>query len=59
MNREEIINILINRDGLTREEAQELCEETIELMMEDPLNAEDIMMDQLGLEPDYIIDLIG
>lgn len=56
----EVIRILMKRDGLTREEAQERLDEVREMLSEaDPWEAEDIIADELGLEMDYIFDIIG
>ena len=55
----EIVRILMKRDGLSREEAIERVEEVREMISEaDPWEAEDIMADELGLEMDYIFDII-
>lgn len=55
-----VVEILIRRDGLTKSEANDLIEETRELLLtSDPFEADQIMADQLGLEPDYILDIIG
>ena len=56
---ETVIQILMERDELTRSEAKAMIEETIDRMLSNPWEAEQILMDDLGLEPDYIIDLIG
>ena len=61
MNR--IVKILMQRDEMSKEEAEELLQETREAMMEaidagHYIEAEDIMVDYLGLEPDYIFDII-
>lgn len=54
-----IIKILIERDGMTREDAMELIDETREeILASDPWEVEDILMDNLGLEPDYIFDIL-
>ena len=47
--------ILMERDGLTEKEAQELMDETREMLLDGDFDA---MMDMLGLEDDYIFDLI-
>jgi hypothetical protein len=55
-----IIKILMERDGISRSEAKELVDETRELLLSsDPWEADEIMADQLGLEPDYIMDILG
>lgn len=55
-----VINILMNRDGMTRDEARELVIETREMLLSaDVWEADEIVADQLGLEPDYIMDILG
>ena len=55
-----IVRILMKRDGLTREEANERLEEVREMISEaDPWEAENILADELGLEMDFIFDIIG
>lgn len=60
MNR--IIKILMERDGMTYEEAKEAYEDTREEMLESIengyLDADQILADNLGLELDYIFDFI-
>lgn len=61
MARDRIAAILCRRDGITFKEAEELIKQTIEEMEAcnyAPCECEDIMMTNLGLEPDYIFDLI-
>lgn len=55
MNR--IVKILMDRDGMTKEEAEEVVAGmTAEVMNgEDP---EEVLADTVGLEPDYVFDLI-
>ena len=54
-----VIRILMERDGMTREEAQETLDEVREMLSEaDPWEAEDILADELGLELDYIFDIL-
>ena len=61
---EEIIQILIRRDGMTRETAAELCFDTREEIFqaiqagEGYDEVEDILMYNLGLEPDYIMNFL-
>ena len=57
-NTNKVIEVLMERDGLTREEAIERVDEVRELIFEDPGVAEDILADELGLELDYIFDII-
>lgn len=59
MNR--IIEILIQRDGITAAEAQSILDDVMGMFNEcdyDPDECENIMQSQLGLEPDYIIDVL-
>lgn len=54
---ETIVQILMSRDGMSREEAYELVQELRQRVREgeDP---EDLLYEELGLEPDYIWELI-
>ena len=55
----EVVRILMKRDGLTREEAEERLDEVREMISEaDVWEAEDIIADELGLEMDYIFDIM-
>lgn len=59
----EIIEILMRRDGITYEEAKEMCLECKEAIMEaidndEIFEVEDILRSELGLEPDYIFNFI-
>lgn len=61
MNR--VVQILMNRDGMTETEAREAVQDCVDMMEEaiqegNYLEAEDIFMYELGLEPDYIFDVI-
>lgn len=54
-----VVEILMNRDGISREEATRLVEDTREEILEsNPFEADDIIAYNLGLEPDYIIDIL-
>lgn len=53
--------VLMERDGLTEEEAQEQIDNAYDELMERLGNDEmplDFMMEEFGLEPDYLEDLI-
>lgn len=55
----DVIRILMERDEMTREEAEETLEDVREMLSEaDPWEAEDIIADELGLELDYIFDIL-
>ena len=58
---EDIIKILMERDGDTEEEAIDRIEEVKKMMEEcdyDSDEVENIVMENLGLEMDYILDLL-
>lgn len=55
--------ILMERDGMTEKEAEILCNDVREEMMEriesgDCTDAEDIFESEFGLEPDYMINFL-
>lgn len=55
-----VVEILMERDGMTYTDAKNLVKETRDLILSSaPWDADEIMADQLGLEPDYIMDIIG
>lgn len=54
MNR--VVEILMHRDGLTQSEAEALIDECRQEMLE--TGSDEPMMDILGLEPDYIFDVL-
>ena len=57
MNR--VIEILMKRDGIDEEHAEKLVRETHdEIICSDIMMADDIIMDYLGLEPDYLEDIL-
>ena len=58
-----IIKILMDRDGLTYEEAKEAYEDTKAELMDalegtSCLTPEEVLLEELGLEMDYLFDLI-
>lgn len=57
----EVIEILCRRDGINEQEAKMLVNECLIQMSQcnyEPDECESIMADILGLEPDYIFDLL-
>ena len=52
----EVVRILMNRDGMTKNEAEELIEECREALENGDYEA---IQDYLGLEDDYIFDVLG
>lgn len=64
MTLENIVDIIAERDDLTIDEAIEIVNETKEMIDEvllsgDYTEVEQIMLDQLGLEMDYVYAFIG
>ena len=50
----------MERDDMSENDALKLIDETRELMLNsDPTDADEIMADMLGLEPDYIFDILN
>ena len=59
-----IIKVLMNRDGLTFEEAKKEVKDFMESIEEDIQNGnleeiEDALMSWFSLEPDYVFDVIN
>jgi hypothetical protein len=52
-----IKSVLMRRDGLTSDEADDMIEEARERIYsgDDP---EEILLEEFGLEPDYVFDLL-
>ena len=53
----------MKRDGLSFEEARRLCEDVVDeihmaIASGDYMLAEELMMSDLGLEPDYLMDIL-
>lgn len=55
-----VVKILMERDGITKEEAIELMKDTQAELLDctNVLEADDIIMSNLGLEPDYLYDIL-
>lgn len=59
----ELIRTLMARDGITKDEAKRMVDEVREEILEavydgDYNEAEEIMLSELGLEMDYIYDIL-
>jgi hypothetical protein len=56
-----IVKILMDRDGMPQEHAERLVRETRDeiMMLDNPLEADDVLMDYLGLESDYLEDVLN
>ena len=54
-----VVKILMERDGMTEQGATDLVRKTKEeLMNSQCYDGADIIMENLGLEPDYIMDIL-
>ena len=58
MNR--VVKILMERDGISEDEAHALVRETRDelIMLDNPFEADEIIENYLGLEPDYLEDIL-
>lgn len=60
MNR--VVKILMDRDNIDQENAEALVRETrdeiLSLEEDDIFEIDDIILDYLGLEPDYVFDIL-
>lgn len=56
MNR--VIDILMKRDGIEYEDARSLVKETKDEIISNPIDVNEIIKDYLGLEPDYLEDIL-
>ena len=54
----ELKKVLMQRDCMTSKEADEVIADAKQRVW-DGENPEEILLDEFGLEPDYIFDLIG
>ena len=54
----ELERILVNRDGIALEEARRQINEVKELILNGEERLEDALLDYLGVEPDYIFDIL-
>lgn len=53
-----LLAVLMKRDGYSRDEALEMIAEAKEMVLEYGRNPEEVLMDEFGLEGDYIFDLL-
>lgn len=61
MKMNKVVEILIERDQITQEEAESLVRETRDeiFSLDDITEADDIIQDYLQLEPDYLQDILS
>lgn len=59
MNR--VVKILMERDDMSQEHAERLIKETRDeiMMLDNPLDADDVLAVYLGIEPDYLFDVLN
>lgn len=57
MGTDTIIKLIVERDNMHYDDAREIVETVVDMMLEDPDEAQDIFVDELGLEPDYIMEV--
>lgn len=53
----ELKQILMERDGLSSIEAEDILDDLGDLVLSGE-NPEELLFDELGLEPDYLFDLL-
>jgi len=55
-----VIKILMERDGISEDEARVLIKETRDeiMMLDNPMEADNVLMEYLGLEPDYLFYIL-
>ena len=54
----ELKQAIMKRDGLTSEEADELIYNARKMVLEDGMDPEGVLLEEFGLEPDYLFDLL-
>ena len=55
---ESLKEVIMKRDGITSKEVDDMIEEARQRILEEE-DPEEILLEEFGLEPDYIFDLIG
>lgn len=58
MKLESLKEVLMRRDGLSASEAAEAIEEARELVLTQGYDPEEVLLDEFGLELDYVFDLL-
>ena len=53
-----LVSILMDRDGMERDDAEDLLRDA-RAAVEEGEDPEEILADWFGLEPDYVFDLLG
>lgn len=53
-----LVDLLMERDMLTREESEEMVQEYRDRVLDQELSLDEAL-EELGVEPDYAFDLLG
>lgn len=56
---ETLLEVLMRRDRMTRDEAQDAIDEARELVLDEGMDPDEVLREEFGLEPDYVFDLLG
>lgn len=56
---ESLKEVLMRRDHMTSQEADEVIQFARDCVLEDGEDPEDVLLEHFGLELDYFLDLIG
>lgn len=56
---ESLLQVLMRRDNLSKQDALEAIEEARNRVLMDGDDPEEVLAEEFGLEPDYLFDLIG
>ena len=56
---ESLKEVIMRRDGLTNEEADAAIASAREAVYDGEGDPDDILLEDFGLEPDYVFDLLG
>lgn len=54
----EIKQVLMDRDGCSSEEADQRIDDARERILVDGEDPEEVLLEEFGLEPDYIFDIL-
>lgn len=56
---ETLLEVLMRRDRMTKDEAQDAIDEARELVLNEGMDPDEVLREEFGLEPDYVFDLLG
>ena len=55
----ELVQVLMDRDEMTEDEANEAVAVALARVTEDGEDPQDVLEEEFGLEPDYVFDLLS